>query len=151
MNCPFCQEPDTRVVNSRPSVTGDSIRRRRECKACNARFTTLEYVEKVELLVIKRDQTRELFMLQKAHAGIQRACEKRPVTSQQIDNLVAELERELLSLNIKEISSEEIGKRSLRLLKQLDPVAYLRFASVYKQFQALQDFQVEIDSLQKND
>ncbi|MDX1973839.1 MAG: transcriptional regulator NrdR [Candidatus Sumerlaeia bacterium] len=151
MNCPFCQEPDTRVTNSRPSPTGDSIRRRRECKACGARFTTVEYVEKVELLVVKRDETREPFVLQKVQAGIERACEKRPVTQQQIETLVAELERELMGLNVREISTEEIGKRALRLLKQLDPVAYLRFASVYKQFQALQDFQVEIDSLQKMD
>lgn len=108
-------------------------------------------MEKVELLVVKRDETREPFVLQKVQAGIERACEKRPVTQQQIETLVAELERELMGLNVREISTEEIGKRALRLLKQLDPVAYLRFASVYKQFQALQDFQVEIDSLQKMD
>lgn len=150
MNCPFCQAPDTRVVNSRPSQTGDSIRRRRECQKCQERFTTVEYVEKLDLMVVKRDETREPFALQKIQSGVIRACEKRPVNMQQIEELVMEFEKELLALNIREISTEEVGKRLLKRLKQLDPVAYLRFASVYKQFQDLQDFQVEIESLNKD-
>jgi len=149
MNCPYCHAADTRVINSRPSPNGDSIRRRRECQECKERFTTVEYVEKLDMMVIKRDDTREPFKLQKIQSGLERACEKRPVSTEQIDQFVRNLEKELLSLNVREIDSEELGKRILKNLKKLDTVAYLRFASVYKQFQDLQDFQIEIDQLSK--
>lgn len=150
MNCPFCGAGDTRVINSRPSPAGDSVRRRRECQGCSERFTTVEYVEKVELMVIKRDGTREPFALAKVRRGIERACEKRPVSSEQIDRMTQEAERDLLNRRgERETPSEEIGRIILRLLKDADHVAYLRFASVYKQFHDLQDFNAEIQSLLK--
>lgn len=149
MNCPYCGSPDTRVVNSRPSASGDSVRRRRECQACERRFTTFEYVEKVEMIVVKRDASREPFQLKKVREGIERACEKRPVSAVQIDKIVGEVERELLNLTDREVPTELIGKIILKNLKNVDHVAYVRFASVYKQFHDLQDFAVEIQSLMK--
>jgi transcriptional repressor NrdR len=149
MNCPFCRHDDTRVVNSRPSPAGDMVRRRRECTECQRRFTTVEYVEKVELMVVKRPGTREPFQLAKVRKGVERACEKRPVSPTQIDQLVDEVERALLREYEREVPSEDIGILILRLLKELDHVAYVRFASVYKQFHDLQDFNKEIQSLLK--
>lgn len=150
MNCPYCGASDTRVVNSRPSAKGDSVRRRRECQACEARFTTFEYIEKVEIMVVKRGGEREPFELAKVRAGVQRACEKRPVSAEQVDEIAAAVERDLLGRAEREIDAQEIGRIVLRELKQADPVAYLRFASVYKQFQDLQDFNAEIQNLLKD-
>ncbi len=150
MNCPFCTHHDTRVINSRPSPNGDSVRRRRVCQECQKRFTTVEYIEKVELTVIKRDGTREPFQLAKVATGIERSCDKRKVSGEQIDEIVQAIERELLNSAEREISTEDVGRLSLRHLKDLDHVAYLRFASVYKQFQDLQDFNAEIRSLLKD-
>jgi len=150
MKCPYCGESDTRVINSRPSTAGDSIRRRRECQACSRRFTTFEYVEKVELVVVKRDGTREPFELKKVREGLEKALEKRPVSVEQLEVIVSEVERDLLSRNEKEIESQEVGKIVLRRLKDVDPVAYLRFASVYKQFRDLHDFNAELKELLKD-
>jgi transcriptional repressor NrdR len=149
MNCPFCAATDTRVINSRPSPNGDSVRRRRVCQECGKRFTTVEYIDKLEMTIIKRDDTREPFELGKVRMGIERACEKRRVSSEQIDDIVTAIERELLNRAEREIASDEIGRLCLRHLKELDHVAYLRFASVYKQFQDLQDFDAEIRTLLK--
>lgn len=149
MKCPFCGADDTRVINSRPSSAGDSIRRRRECQDCSRRFTTVEYVEKVDMMVVKRNGTREPFELAKVRTGIERACEKRPVSIEQIDRIVFCVEREVLQDSDKEVSTELIGKQVLHHLKTLDHVAYLRFASVYKQFHDLQDFNAEIRTLLK--
>lgn len=151
MNCPFCGAADTRVIDSRVSTIGDSVRRRRECQACAKRFTTFEYIEKIEMMVVKRNGAREPFVLGKVRAGIERACEKRPVAPADIDRTLRTLERDLLQLPDNEVPSEEIGKRVLRLLKDLDHVAYMRFASVYKQFHDLHDFNLEIRSLLKLD
>lgn len=150
MNCPFCQHDDTRVINSRPSPKGDAVRRRRVCQQCQKRFTTVEYVEKVELTVVKRDGAREPFELQKIAKGIDRACDKRRVSAERMDAIVEAIERDLLNRAEREIASEEIGKLCLRHLKELDHAAYLRFASVYKQFQDLQDFNAEIRTLLKD-
>jgi transcriptional repressor NrdR len=156
MNCPFCGTPDTRVVNSRPSASGDSVRRRRECQNCNKRFTTFEYIEKVELIVVKRQTDkrepakREPFELKKLRAGIERACEKRPIPADHIDAMIREIERTLLGRTEREIPAEEIGLLVLKHLKELDVVAYIRFASVYKEFRDLQAFSREIDSLLKD-
>ena len=150
MNCPFCGAADTRVVNSRPSPRGDNVRRRRECQACSGRFTTFEYIEKVELMVAKRHGEREPFERAKLVAGLQRACEKRPVSAEQIDAMAAAVEREILARAEREIESQEIGRIVLAQLKEADPVAYLRFASVYKQFRDLQDFNAEIKELLKD-
>jgi len=150
MNCPFCSNADTRVINSRPSPKGDAVRRRRVCQECQKRFTTVEYVEKVELTVVKRDGTREPFELKKISQGVRRACDKRNVSADRMDDIVESIERDLLNRAEREIASEEIGKLCLRHLKDVDHVAYLRFASVYKQFQDLQDFNAEIQSLLKD-
>ncbi|MBX3730067.1 MAG: transcriptional regulator NrdR [Candidatus Sumerlaeia bacterium] len=149
MNCPFCGTGDTRVVNSRPSPAGDFVRRRRECQACAKRFTTVEYIEKVEMMVVKRNGEREPFQLQKIRVGLERAFEKRPVPPEAIDRVTREVEREVLQSADREVDSETIGRVILREIKKLDHVAYVRFASVYKQFHDLQDFNAEIQSLLK--
>ncbi len=151
MNCPFCGADDTRVINSRVAATGDSVRRRRECQACHRRFTTFEYVEQFELVVTKRNGQREPFSLQKLTSGLQKSCEKRPVSAQTIDRMVRNIERTLMTEADQEVASEEIGRLVLKELKDVDHVAYLRFASVYKQFHDLQDFNAEIRSLLKTD
>jgi len=151
MNCPFCGADDTRVINSRVAATGDSVRRRRECQTCHRRFTTFEYVEQFELVVTKRSGAREPFSLQKLTAGLQKSCEKRPVSPQVIDRMVRNIERTLMTEADREVSSEEIGRHVLKELKDVDHVAYLRYASVYKQFHDLQDFNTEIRSLLKTD
>jgi transcriptional repressor NrdR len=151
MNCPFCGADDTRVINSRVAATGDSVRRRRDCQSCHRRFTTFEYVEQFELVVTKRNGQREPFSLQKLTSGLQKSCEKRPVSAQTIDRMVRNIERTLMTEADQEVTSEEIGRLVLKELKDVDHVAYLRFASVYKQFHDLQDFNAEIRSLLKTD
>ena len=149
MNCPYCGTPDTRVVNSRPSA-GDSVRRRRECQKCARRFSTLEFIEKVELMVVKRDKTREPFDIAKLRAAIEKAVDRRAVSEEQIARVLMYIERDLLTKSDREVPSERIGRLVLKRLKELDPVAYLRFASVYKQFRDLQDFNAEIKTLLKD-
>ncbi|MEQ8821417.1 MAG: transcriptional regulator NrdR [Sumerlaeia bacterium] len=150
MRCPFCGSPDTRVINSRPSPTGESIRRRRECVACKQRFTTAEYVERLEMAIVKRDGTREPYERGKVRRGIEKACEKRPVSAEEIDQVMRGVERDLLATTDREIPSEAVGKAVLAHLKNLDAVAYVRYASVYKQFRDLHDFNAEIETLLKD-
>lgn len=149
MRCPFCASPGTRVINSRQTANGESIRRRRACDVCHQRFTTFEVVEKTQKTVIKRNGLRVPYMRERLQRGIEKACRKRPVTLQQIDGLINYIEREVFSGPLQEVTSEQIGKLVLKRLKDLDVVAYLRFASVYKEFHDLQDFNSEIKSLLK--
>lgn len=147
MKCPFCQHADTKVTDSRVTDDGNAIRRRRECLSCHRRFTTYELVEEAPLMVIKRDGHREMFDGDKLLRGLMRACEKREVSVEQIKELVASVERELRNRLVQEISSEELGEVVLAKLSGLDPVAYIRFASVYRRFSGLKDFMAELETL----
>lgn len=147
MRCPFCSESDTRVINSRPAASGDIIRRRRECPTCEGRFTTFEQLEKTEQTVIKRDGKRMAYSRDRLFHGLEKACKKRPVTAQQIEDLVSAIEKEAFRTPAGEVTSEVLGKLVLQRLRELDVVAYLRFASVYKQFTCLEDFEAEIRAL----
>jgi transcriptional repressor NrdR len=147
MKCPFCGCLENKVINSR--LTGDetSIRRRRECDGCGARFTTYEHVEKAPLFVIKRDGTRQAFDREKIVSGLMRACEKRPVAFEKIQDLVGRVERELTAGVESEVSSLRIGEMVLQGLRSLDEVAYVRFASVYRQFRDVSEFSEEVRAL----
>ncbi len=144
MLCPFCGHTESKVVNSRQSPRGDCIRRRRECLQCGHRFTTFEVIEKVPIMVIKRDGRREAFDRQKIAAGILRACEKRPVTLEQVERIVQFVEKQLYNSMEKEVSSLRIGEIVLKKLREVDEVAYVRFASVYRQFRDVSEFNHEV-------
>jgi len=150
MKCPICSHPESKVLDSRPSNEGSSIRRRRECLACQKRFTTFETIEIMSFMVVKKDKTRELFDRSKVKKGIVRACEKRPVTMEQIENAVSEIEQQLLSSMRSEIPSTEVGELVMDKLKELDEVAFVRFASVYRQFKDITTFRDELDKLLGN-
>ena len=145
MRCPFCGHDEDRVIDSRPSDEGSAIRRRRECISCGARFTTYEKVESMPLLVIKKDGTREPFAREKLMAGIMKSCEKRPVSTMQIETLVNSIEAQTQNSLKREISSREIGEMVMEGLKQIDEVAYVRFASVYRQFKDVNSFLDELN------
>lgn len=147
MKCPYCGFMEDRVINSREVNNGLQIRRRRECLRCNKRFTTYEEIEKKPLIVIKKDGRREKFNREKIFAGIQKACEKRPIQTEKIERMVMEIEQELRQKFEREVSSQEIGKIVIRKLKKLDKVAYIRFASVYRQFQDIVQFKEEIEKI----
>ncbi len=147
MKCPYCNEMESRVLDSRASEDGSSIRRRRECNLCKRRFTTYERLEEKPLLVIKRGGTREQFNREKLLNGITRACEKRPVSMENIETLVAEIERNLRDEYDREVSSMIIGEKVMDKLKELDDVAYVRFASVYRQFADVNSFIKTIEQL----
>lgn len=147
MKCPICGHLESKVLDSRPSNEGASIRRRRECLACQKRFTTFETIEIMSFMVVKKDKTRELFDRSKVKKGIVRACEKRPVTMEQIENAVSEIEQQLLASMRSEISSTEVGELVMDKLKNLDEVAYVRFASVYRQFKDITTFRDELNKL----
>ncbi|MBE3589655.1 MAG: transcriptional repressor NrdR [Firmicutes bacterium] len=147
MRCPFCDHPDSKVLESRPTEEGAVIRRRRECPACGQRFTTYEKVQFAPLMVIKKDGRREAFDPQKILAGIVTACEKRPVPYEAIERIVAEIERELRGRLDKEVRTQEIGEMVMERLRKLDEVAYVRFASVYRQFKDIQRFKEELERL----
>lgn len=147
MKCPFCETPDTKVIDSRPTEDGHAIRRRRECEVCGKRFTTYEKVEELLFMVVKRDGRRETFDRSKILNGIIRACEKRPVSLEQMENVVNDIERNLNNMMEKEISSTSIGEVVMDHLKDLDEVAYVRFASVYRQFKDVNTFIAEIEKL----
>ncbi len=147
MNCPFCNTPDTKVIDSRPTEEGNAIRRRRECEVCGKRFTTYEKVEEVLFMVVKRDGSREQFDRAKILNGIIRACQKRPVTLEQMEAIVIDIERRLSSQMEKEVSTEFIGNAVMDHLKDLDQVAYVRFASVYRKFTDVETFVSEIEKL----
>lgn len=147
MRCPFCKSEDTKVTDSRATDDGNAIRRRRECQQCGRRFTTYEMVEEVPLVVIKRDGSRELFDHNKILNGLLRACNKRMVTRQQLDDIVAKVERTIRNSLVQEVTSEKIGELVLNELKSVDEVAYIRFASVYRQFADLDSFMAELEYL----
>jgi transcriptional repressor NrdR len=147
MKCPFCGTLENKVINSRLTADETSIRRRRECLSCSGRFTTYEYIEKTPILVIKRDGRRVGFDRQKLINGLLRACEKRPVSMEAIDALVAGVEKELHNAMESEISSLRIGEMVLGRLRALDEVAYVRFASVYRQFRDISEFSDEVQTL----
>lgn len=146
MKCPYCYVPESKVIDSRPADNGMSIKRRRECPSCGRKFNTYEKVEDIPLRVIKKDGSRESFDKLKIMNGVTRACEKRPVTSEQIEKLVNEIEAQVYNKSNKEITTLEIGEMVMEGLKDLDDVAYVRFASVYRQFKDVNTF---IDELQK--
>lgn len=149
MKCPFCGQDKDRVVDSRTSQDGKSIRRRRECEMCRKRFTTYEYVEDVSLTIIKNDGRREPFDRQKLQRGIELACKKRPISSEQITAMVDEILEKLQNLSKPEITSKEVGEEVIRRLKDLDEVAYVRFASVYHKFKDVSAFMDELKGLLK--
>ncbi len=147
MKCPFCGNADTRVIDSRPAEDNNSIRRRRVCDECGKRFTTYEKVETIPLIIIKKDKNRETYDRVKLEGGVLRACHKRPITAQQITNLVDEVETEIFSLEEKEIESRVIGEKVMNKLKDIDAVAYVRFASVYREFKDVNTFMDELRSV----
>ncbi len=144
MQCPYCEHEDTRVIDSRLSEGKDAIRRRRECLECGKRFTTYERREPLRLMVIKRDGTREPFERAKLHAGLAKACAKRPVSEEEIECMVEEVEAELRERRRHEVTSRRLGDMALVRLRKLDMVAYLRFASVYRQYTDVDQFRSEL-------
>lgn len=144
MKCPFCSHDSTRVIDSRPSDENNSIRRRRVCDECSKRFTTYEKVETIPLIVIKKDDNRETYDRSKIEAGILRACHKRPVSADGIDALVDSVETEIFNREEKEVQSRDIGELVMNKLKNLDAVAYVRFASVYREFKDINTFMDEL-------
>ena len=144
MKCPFCNQDNTRVVDSRPADDNTAIRRRRMCDACGKLFTTYEKVETIPLIVIKKDQNREQFDRSKIEAGVLRACHKRPVSAEQIHRLVDDVETEVFNLEEREIPSSVIGEIVMDKLKDLEAVAYVRFASVYREFKDVSTFMDEL-------
>ncbi|HBB61569.1 MAG: transcriptional regulator NrdR [Lachnospiraceae bacterium] len=147
MKCPYCSSENTRVVDSRPVEENNSIRRRRVCDNCGKRFTTYEKIEMIPLIVIKKDQSREQYNRDKIFNGVLRACHKRKVSIQQINELVNKVEIEIFNREDKEIPSTEIGEIVMNRLKDLDPVAYVRFASVYREFKDVNTFMDELKKL----
>jgi transcriptional repressor NrdR len=147
MKCPYCGEVDDKVIDSRPGKGGDAIRRRRECISCNRRFTTYEVVEQPTLIIVKKDGRRESFSQDKIRTGLLRACEKRNVSIHDIDAFIEQLEQDLREYGEKEIGSSLIGERIMAYLKEIDHVAYVRFASVYREFKHVNDFIAELKLL----
>lgn len=144
MKCPFCGHENTRVIDSRPAEENNSIRRRRVCDECNKRFTTYEKIETIPLIIIKKDNNREAYDRAKIEAGVLRACHKRPVSAEQLNQLVEDIEIEIFNMEAKEIPSQIIGELVMNKLKDLDAVAYVRFASVYREFKDINTFMDEL-------
>ena len=147
MKCPYCGAVDSKVIDSRPTEDGEKIRRRRECLNCKKRFTTYEIVETVPLMVVKKDGSREAFDRQKLLNGLMRACEKRPVSFDALEQAVDEIEQTLSNTMNREVTSLEIGEQAMQQLKNIDEVAYVRFASVYRQFSDINTFMDELKEL----
>ena len=147
MKCPFCNAADTKVIDSRPADDNSSIRRRRQCETCGKRFTTYEKVETIPLIVIKKDNTREQYDRSKIEGGVLRACHKRPISVNQINQLVDEVETEIFNREEKEIPSSLIGELVMDKLKDLEAVAYVRFASVYREFKDVNTFMSELKKM----
>ena len=147
MKCPFCSHENTRVIDSRPAEDNNSIRRRRVCDECGKRFTTYEKIETIPLIIIKKDNNREAYDRAKIEAGVLRACHKRPVSAQQITTLVDEVENEIFNREERERPSGTIGELVMNKLKDLDAVAYVRFASVYREFKDVNTFMDELKSV----
>ena len=151
MKCPFCGQEDTRVIDSRPAEDNNSIRRRRQCDQCKKRFTTYEKVEAIPFVVIKKDNNREPYDRQKVEAGVFRSCHKRPISVEQINKLVDEVENTIFNMEEKEVQSTKIGEVLMDKLKDLDPVAYVRFASVYREFKDVNTFMDELKKILDSD
>lgn len=149
MRCPFCQNEDTKVLDSRQIEGGTAIRRRRECDVCAKRFTTYEKYEEFQLMVVKKDGRREPFSRQKLLAGLSKACEKRPVSTEQLETMVSDIERQMRDINEREVPSKLIGEAVINKLFATDEIAYIRFASVYRQFKDIQKFMEELEELVK--
>lgn len=149
MKCPFCNQENTRVIDSRPVPDNNSIRRRRQCDECGKRFTTYEKIETIPLTVIKKDQSREQYDRMKIQDGIMRACYKRPISVKTIENLMDEIETEIFNKEEKEVPSTLIGEIVMDKLKELDAVAYVRFASVYREFKDIDTFMDELKKIMK--
>lgn len=147
MKCPYCGELESKVIDSRPTEDGEKIRRRRECLRCGKRFTTYEIVETVPLMVIKKDRSRQVFDRQKLLGGMLRACEKRPVSYEMLEHAVDNIEQSLLNSYEREVTSIHIGELAMEELKKIDEVAYVRFASVYRQFSDLNTFMNELKEM----
>jgi len=147
MKCPFCGEIDNKVIDSRLSKDGNVIRRRRECIICSRRFTTYEHIEEIPVMIIKKDGRREVFSREKVRSGLQKACQKRDISINVIDEFLDELERDLREAGEKEISSNKIGEKIMVKLHEIDDVAYVRFASVYREFKDVNDFVSELKKL----
>lgn len=147
MKCPYCAYPESKVIDSRPADEGASIRRRRECLSCRKRFTTYETVESLPLMVVKKDGSRQSFDRNKVLSGLIRACEKRPVAYQTLEDLVIGIEQTLQNQMEREVSSAQIGELIMERLKKIDEVAYVRFASVYRQFKDINSFMAELNKL----
>lgn len=149
MKCPYCGFEESKVIDSRPADEGERIRRRRECLKCGKRFTTHEVIETVPIIVVKRDKSREVFDRNKLTAGLLRACEKRPVSIDQIEGMVDNIETQLQQSLDREVTSMAIGELTMEQLKNVDEVAYVRFASVYRQFKDINTFMEELNKLLK--
>lgn len=149
MKCPFCGAIEDKVVDSRPTEEGSAIRRRRECISCGTRFTTYEKIEETPLIVIKKDGTRQTYDRSKVVSSIMKACGKRPISLAQAEQISVDVEQQILNSMTKEIPSREIGELIMQKLKELDEVAYVRFASVYKQFRDIDSFVKELDMLKE--
>ena len=147
MKCPYCAFEESKVIDSRPADDGERIRRRRECLSCGKRFTTHEVIETVPVIVIKRDKSREVFDRNKLTAGLLRACEKRPVSISTIESMVDDIESKLQNSLDREVTSKLIGEYAMELLKNVDEVSYVRFASVYRQFKDINTFMEELNKL----
>ena len=147
MKCPYCSHLESKVVDSRPSDEGSSIRRRRECLSCGKRFTTYETVESLPMVVVKKDGSRQSFERRKVLGGMIRACEKRPVPLAELEKIAEEIEQDLQNSMEREVSTEAIGERVMDRLRSVDQVAYVRFASVYRQFKDIDTFMAELNKL----
>lgn len=147
MKCPFCGYEESKVIDSRPADEGEKIRRRRECIQCSKRFTTYEIIESVPIVVVKKDKSREVFDRQKLYNGMLRACEKRPVSSDDIEKAVDSIELTIQNTLDREVTSTRIGELAMEQLKKIDDVAYVRFASVYRQFKDINTFMEELSKI----
>lgn len=150
MKCPYCGEVDNKVIDSRLSRDASVIRRRRECIGCTRRFTTYEHIEEIPIMIIKKDGRREIFNREKVRSGIKRACEKRNISMNLIEEFIDELERDLRETGEKELPASAIGEKIMGKLHELDDVAYVRFASVYREFKDVNDFFAELKTLLSN-
>ena len=150
MKCPFCSHEESKVIDSRPTDEGERIRRRRECLNCQKRFTTYEIIESLPLIVIKKDKSREVFNREKLMNGLLKACEKRPVSIGDLEKVIDNIEANLQNSLDREVSSDRIGELVMEQLKDLDEVAYVRFASVYRQFKDINTFMEELNKLLEN-
>ena len=150
MKCPYCGDDNTRVIDSRPAEDNNSIRRRRQCDVCGKRFTTYEKVETVPLMIVKKDKTREAYDRNKLMNGLVQSCHKRPVTMDQMEACVDDIEAEIFNMNVRELDSSKLGELVMDKIKDLDEVAYVRFASVYREFKDVNTFMDELKKLLKH-